>query len=128
MPQSCPHCGIALLAVVDAYCPECREELPAAPQAEAPESGPVAEAAAAWRGVSTAVFVASLVIGVIVALVDALPGGVVSGGAVAVLLATAALGVGALLRVRRRATVTVTGRGKTTGRSEPPEGSPVGEV
>jgi hypothetical protein len=32
MPQTCPHCGIALPAVVDAFCPECREDLSATPE------------------------------------------------------------------------------------------------
>ena len=27
MPQSCPHCGMDLPLVVDAFCPECREDL-----------------------------------------------------------------------------------------------------
>ena len=31
MSQSCPHCGIALLAFIDAYCPRCRGELAVAP-------------------------------------------------------------------------------------------------
>jgi hypothetical protein len=30
--QSCPHCGIALPAVVDAFCPECRTDLSQTPQ------------------------------------------------------------------------------------------------
>src|SRR4051812_37424841 len=32
MPQSCPHCGVALTGVIDAYCPECREDLSATPE------------------------------------------------------------------------------------------------
>ncbi len=32
MPQNCPHCGIALPAVVDAFCPECREDLSETPE------------------------------------------------------------------------------------------------
>lgn len=32
MPQKCPHCGIALPAVVDAFCPECREDLSETPE------------------------------------------------------------------------------------------------
>ena len=27
MPNTCPHCGFRLPIVVDAYCPECREDL-----------------------------------------------------------------------------------------------------
>lgn len=32
MPQTCPHCGTALPAVVDAFCPECREDLGETPE------------------------------------------------------------------------------------------------
>ena len=64
-PSNCPHCGTALPAVRDQFCPECREELPeAAPAADAavplsavplsptrpapePESAPVAPTPAA---------------------------------------------------------------------------------
>jgi hypothetical protein len=30
--QSCPHCGVTLPAVVDAFCPECRTDLSQTPQ------------------------------------------------------------------------------------------------
>ena len=36
MPQACPHCGSTLPAVIDAYCPECREDLSATPGAPEP--------------------------------------------------------------------------------------------
>lgn len=32
MAQSCPHCGVKLPAVVDAFCPECRADLSLAPE------------------------------------------------------------------------------------------------
>lgn len=32
MPQNCPHCGTVLPAVVDAFCPECREDLSETPE------------------------------------------------------------------------------------------------
>lgn len=32
MPGTCPHCGISLPAVVDAFCPECREDLSVTPE------------------------------------------------------------------------------------------------
>jgi uncharacterized paraquat-inducible protein A len=38
--QTCPHCGCALCAVRDAFCPECHEaldELPQAPREGRPE-------------------------------------------------------------------------------------------
>src|SRR6516162_10246187 len=38
MPDTCPHCGTRLPAVVDAFCPECREDLSAPPaRAAAPQ-------------------------------------------------------------------------------------------
>ena len=45
MPRSCPHCGTTLPAVVDAYCPECREDLSATPEevAAKPTLGEMAE-------------------------------------------------------------------------------------
>ena len=69
MPQSCPHCGITLPAVVDAFCPECREDLNAGPETvvqvpkQAAQANPdgrrtVAEAdAAAWLMVRVSSFV-----------------------------------------------------------------------
>jgi hypothetical protein len=32
MPDTCPHCGFRLPMVVDAYCPECREDLSEQPE------------------------------------------------------------------------------------------------
>lgn len=32
MPRNCPHCGLALTGTVDAFCPECREDLSATPE------------------------------------------------------------------------------------------------
>ena len=39
MPN-CPHCGVGLPLVVDAFCPECREELAYTPEAQTRQDGP----------------------------------------------------------------------------------------
>ena len=38
MNRMCPHCGALLPAVIDAFCPECREDLDEAPVLETPRS------------------------------------------------------------------------------------------
>lgn len=43
MSEACPHCGVALPATCDAFCPECREDLDAAPTASS-LTAPVAPA------------------------------------------------------------------------------------
>ena len=45
MPDNCPHCGAPLPFVVDAYCPECREELDESPPGPGHESRVPAPAA-----------------------------------------------------------------------------------
>ena len=44
MAQTCPHCGVTLPTVVDAFCPQCREDLSATPE-EARETAKLTRAA-----------------------------------------------------------------------------------
>ena len=56
--RACPHCGVALPAVVDAFCPECREPLGEPPEpraatgAGAPAGGGASPRRVAWPKVA----------------------------------------------------------------------------
>jgi hypothetical protein len=133
MPQSCPHCGTALPGVVDAFCPECREDLSATPEeaqqtaeetyrilkgtvkaAIVPEAAQTPEGAkatsAGWALMLTIIGVAGLVTSVLKG----------EWGVVPVALAFLAVG-GLWLRGEYRSRVvrtSVTGKGKTSKGSE----------
>jgi hypothetical protein len=121
MPQSCPHCGTALTGTIDAYCPECREDLSATPEeaAEKPTLDDMAEAlkpvGIVWGGFSVAVGVVSSI--------SAVLGGVA--GREWELALCGAIGLAVCIywfsRVRQNASArtSVTGKDKTSKSSEP---------
>ena len=127
MPQTCPHCGIALTGAIDAYCPECREDLSATPEeaAQKPTLGEMRQAlrapAAAFEGVQTVFFVAMLAVAGVVALFDAMRDGEwLQAGFFAFLLVLGGVGIVAYLRGPQIKT-SVSGRDKTTKSSEQPK-------
>jgi hypothetical protein len=130
MPQTCPHCGIALTGVIDAFCPECREDLSATPEEAAAKptlvdmvdvvQGPAAALGTLVFGLLELVlFLASLLV-----LFGAMRAGeweVVGGAAVFLGLAALFLLL-KVLQVRGGAAQTsVTGREKTTKGPEQPQ-------
>lgn len=72
-PQNCPHCGASLPPTSDAYCSECRNELPTPTGAAAPaRTGPTATVVKVVKGASWFAFGALLGLGLLVAGVGAL--------------------------------------------------------
>lgn len=120
MPTTCPHCGETLRDVGDAFCSECREELPPpAGQPNLPGKGQlVQDQSEVWSVLSVALSVLPLLCGMIAAVVVALPAGVVQAGTLVVALASGALAIGAYFRARR---MTISGREKRYRKSESPQ-------
>ena len=76
---SCPHCGTRLPAVVDAFCPECRNDLDEAPAPEQPaftrpaRRGIVGNAFEAWHWVQLGAVLIGLVLLAVAELMDGKP-------------------------------------------------------
>jgi hypothetical protein len=123
MPQSCPHCGIALPAVADAFCPECREDLSATPD-EVANQPTLADMGEAIKPIHIARDAICLVVGTVSCVLSVL-GGVASREPEAALCGVIGLGVWAYWyhRLRQSASVrtSVTGKSKISKSAEQPK-------
>ena len=129
VPQTCPHCGIALPPVVDAYCPECREDLsetpgeavpgePAPAPVYRPSAGELANSGPViWVTKHALLFAGCSFVVLVIAIASGQWG--TAGGAAVVFLPCAAWVVA---HYRMSAVKTrVTGRDKTSKGTEQPE-------
>jgi hypothetical protein len=123
MPQTCPHCGIALPGVIDAFCPECREDLNATPE-EVADPPTLADMGKVLKPVSVAWGGFCIVVGTVSSILTVL-GGAATRELEAALCGVIGLAVCAYwyYRVRQSASAetSITGREKTSWDSEQPK-------
>jgi hypothetical protein len=106
MAETCPHCGIKLPAMVDAFCPECRNDLAEAPSQETSAlarpaaRNPLVEAAEWWHTVKAG----AVTLGTVVAVAVEYPSVAIAVGAsvAAIVVAEAARRRLRANRLRRR--------------------------
>jgi hypothetical protein len=95
MAGTCPHCGTKLPAMVDAFCPECRNDLGEAPSSEPPARGPsatrrvVAELFDVWHLVKIGILLVVVLLFAVLELMDGKPSPAITLGACVVFVAVA---------------------------------------